>query len=291
MAGYRQIHTKIWKDGWFLDLCAADKLLFIYLFSNDRANLAGLYDLPVKVIVFETELTKMEIRDGLRRFEKQGKAHYEDGWVWIPNLLRYNAANVTSPKIQQHLKTTLEAVPDIPLKARWIEHYNGIVQSEYRIDTVSIPNSESGSEQEQEQEHDLEHEHDQDHEQEQDKDYAANAAPPPPTPPPKAKSSPKPKPAPLTEGQRGFLAPFGAKRYKTVAQREAVLVMEKEHGTAKLLEAATWAAERGMSVGAAVGAVRSALPNWGQKKPQNKGSPVGDPFEQGIRELYAEGSG
>lgn len=31
MANYRQIHTQIWRDNWFLDLEADEKLLFIYL--------------------------------------------------------------------------------------------------------------------------------------------------------------------------------------------------------------------------------------------------------------------
>ena len=45
MANYRQIHTQIWRDNWFLDLEADEKLLLIYLFSNDNSNQAGIYEL------------------------------------------------------------------------------------------------------------------------------------------------------------------------------------------------------------------------------------------------------
>lgn len=77
-----------------------------------------------------------------------------------------------------------------------------------------------------------------------------------------------PKPDPLTEGQRGFLDFFGAKRFKTIVQRDTVLELEQEYGTGKLLEAAKWAAKRGMNVGQAVVSVESALPKWGQPKKQ-----------------------
>ena len=156
MADYRQIHTKIWKDGWFLDLCAEDKLLFIYLFSNERANLAGLYDLPVKVIEFETGIPLEQVKSSLERFEKAGKVHCIDDWVWIPNLIRYNARNIESPKIQIHLKSLIAEIPDCELKQAWIEYYNGIVSDEYRIDTLYIPNP---HEHEHEKEHEKEHEH------------------------------------------------------------------------------------------------------------------------------------
>ena len=82
MGFYRQIHTKIWKDGWFLDLSSDHKLLFIYLFSNERANLVGLYDLPIKVICFETGLDREVVEAGLAVFvEQAGEAFYADGWL------------------------------------------------------------------------------------------------------------------------------------------------------------------------------------------------------------------
>ena len=164
MADYRQIHTKIWTDGWFLDLSAKDKLLFIYLFSNKRACLIGLYDIPLKVIEFETDLTRQEIEEGIARFEEAGKVAYQDGWIWIPNLMRYNAKNIQSPKIQAHIRSTINDVSDNELKQRWITHYNGIVDAQYRIHTISIPNL-----------------HEQEQEQEQEQEHSADAdAPPPP---------------------------------------------------------------------------------------------------------------
>lgn len=108
----------------------------------------------------------------------------------------------------------------------------------------------------------------------------------PPSKPEKRKPEPKSKSPPLTAGQRGFLDLFGAKRYKTIPQREAVEKMEREHGTEKLLAAARWAAERGMSVGQAVGSVRTALPKWGKAKKRGRGSSP-EPY-QGLKDWLAE---
>lgn len=156
MADYRQIHTLMWKDPWFLDLEADAKLLFIYLFSNEQACLAGIYNLSVKVIAFETDLDRERIETLLDRFQEDGKVQREGSLTWVPNLMKYNCKNVTSPKIQANLRSTLQMIPDCELKRSWIAYYNGIVGEQYRMDTLSIPYPESESE------------HEQEHEQEQE---------------------------------------------------------------------------------------------------------------------------
>ena len=97
MADYRQIHTKIWKDTWFLQLPAEDKLLFIYLFSNESTSVAGIYELPVMAMAFETGLSIEYVTEALERFREAGKVYYENGIVWVVNLRKYNAN--PSPKV------------------------------------------------------------------------------------------------------------------------------------------------------------------------------------------------
>ena len=165
MASYRQIHTKIWKDGWFLDLAPAEKLLFVYLFSNDRVNLLGLYDLPIKVICFETQMEQGTVEAGLARLEADGKVIYRDGWIWVKNLLRYNATNKDSPKIQAHIERTIEELPDIPLKGDMIAHYAPSIPYLYGM----IPNRT-------EHEHETDTETKTEQEREQQQTCGANAA-------------------------------------------------------------------------------------------------------------------
>lgn len=135
MADFRQIHTKIWKDGWFLDLEPSEKLLWIYLFSNDRATIAGIYEIPLKVIVFETGLDKQYCIDTLSIFYQQGKILYQDGIMWVFNLRKYHETQ--SPKIQTRIKSDFDAVPEGEVKNAYAQAYG--------IDTLSIPYLESES--------------------------------------------------------------------------------------------------------------------------------------------------
>jgi hypothetical protein len=91
----------------------------------------------------------------------------------------------------------------------------------------------------------------------------APAASPEPPAEELAKGEPE---TPLSKGQRDFLAAFGAKRFKTHVQRDAVLALEKTYGTKRLEECITWAAKRGMGLGEAVTAIESAIATWGQRK-------------------------
>ena len=175
MAEYRQIHTQLWKDSWVLDLSPDRKLLFIYLFSNERANLSGIYELPVRVMAFETGLPQEMIEESLRYFGECGKVEYDflSSYVWVRNLLRYNAKNERSPKIRAHLDSLMASLSDsCPFKSRWLELHG------YPIHTVSIPDlreqkeaKEQEQEHEQEQEQEKEHDHDQEQEQEQEKEH------------------------------------------------------------------------------------------------------------------------
>ena len=174
MANFRQIHTKIWKDPWFIDLPPERKLLFIYLFSNEQANMMGLYQLPLKVICFETDLSLATVEEGLAQFAADGKCYFEDNHVWIVNLFRYNANNPQSPKTQAHILKTLDDVPDIPLKARMIRHYSSIIPDIYPLHTPGIP---VPQEQEQEQDQQQEQEQEQEQEQQQQQEQEGASAP------------------------------------------------------------------------------------------------------------------
>jgi hypothetical protein len=79
----RIIHTKIWEDDFFVNLSRASKLLFVYLISNSRINLSGFFELPDRVITFDTGLTNKELEDSKK--ELIPKAVFYKGWVYIKN--------------------------------------------------------------------------------------------------------------------------------------------------------------------------------------------------------------
>lgn len=157
MAEYRQIQTRTWKDEWFLGLPPDFKLLFIYLFSNESASVAGIYEIAIPVMVFETGLSRERVEEGLAAFAAAGKAYYEDGVIWVKHLREYQASQ--SPKVRERIRRDLAQIADTPLRAQYIAYYGSDTPSA-APDTVSIGYPESASEQEQEQEHEREQEQD-----------------------------------------------------------------------------------------------------------------------------------
>jgi hypothetical protein len=50
----RYINTNFWKDNYIADLDPSEKLLFLYLITNPRTNIAGIYELNLREIAFDT---------------------------------------------------------------------------------------------------------------------------------------------------------------------------------------------------------------------------------------------
>lgn len=133
MANYRQIHVSMWKDEWILELEPAEKLLFVYLFSNESTSLSGLYKIAKRVICFETGLSMDFVSATLEKFAQAGKIYYEDGLIWVVNLRRYNRGG---PKVYTHILADVAAIPDCNLKRRYLAYY---ATETSRDDTSPIP--------------------------------------------------------------------------------------------------------------------------------------------------------
>jgi DnaD/phage-associated family protein len=135
MAEFRQIHTRIWKDDWFSELDLDAKLLFVYLFSNEQAEVGGVYELPIKYMSFEAGIPQERISKLLTYFEDAKKVYYRNGWVWVVNLRKYNESR--SEKVAIRIKKDLASLPDGELKKMYCEYYK--IPYRYPIDTLSIP--------------------------------------------------------------------------------------------------------------------------------------------------------
>lgn len=156
MADFYKIHSKIWTDSWFYELDIYQQHLFIYLFSNSRATIAGIYELPIAVMAAEIKMAPEQIRECFTVFEAAGKAFYQDGVVWVKNLRQYH--ETSSPQLQKKLQREIEIVKDCDLKRRYLAHYNsdpigpkeeeenGVVDLPFDgIDTISIPSGDGPS--------------------------------------------------------------------------------------------------------------------------------------------------
>ena len=136
MAYFRQIHVSTWKDPWFFDLEPDEKLLFIYLFSNENTSISGIYEIPFRVICFETGLSSEFVKVALDKFEEASKVYFENGVIWVKNLRKYNAS--TSEKIKKGIENDLAKIPECPSTQRYIAYYSPNIPYTKDIDTLSL---------------------------------------------------------------------------------------------------------------------------------------------------------
>lgn len=124
MAKQRYINTEFWDDEYILSLPTAGKLLFIYLFTNARATVAGVYKTTISHITFHTGMTAIEVDSWMQKFAADGKAVYRDGWLVMINTIRHqNTANVKIRSgIEEILKTCPQWIKDIVSDRSYMTH-------------------------------------------------------------------------------------------------------------------------------------------------------------------------
>lgn len=120
----RIIYTKFWTDDYTSDLNHKEKLVFLYLISNDKIGLCGTYELPDKHIKVDLDLTQIELDEIKKKFTKDNKFIFYKGWIKIINIDKYN--QFTGEKNEVAKNRELLLVP---------EHLSS---NQYPIDTVSI---------------------------------------------------------------------------------------------------------------------------------------------------------
>jgi hypothetical protein len=84
-----------------------DRYLFLYFLTNEKTNLAGVYEIPLRTIANETGLDKEEILRMLERLT--GKVEYKDGWVCLVNFVKHQ--NLGNKSIVKGIQNELDEVP------------------------------------------------------------------------------------------------------------------------------------------------------------------------------------
>lgn len=85
MATQRYISTSFWDDRWIRSLNPADRYLYLYLMTNPLTNIAGVYEITMDRIAFDTGYDERTLRPMLDRFAEAGKAvFFHDEWMILP---------------------------------------------------------------------------------------------------------------------------------------------------------------------------------------------------------------
>jgi hypothetical protein len=98
MSKLRSLNTCFWSDPWVEELNPEEKLLFIYLITNEKTNMLGIYESSIKKISFETGINILTVKKYLEGFEKVRKVKYLENHVIVINYMKHQKYN-TNMKI------------------------------------------------------------------------------------------------------------------------------------------------------------------------------------------------
>ena len=107
---YRQIATNLWEDNYILELNDKEFKVFVYLFTNHKVNLVGIYELPDRIICSMVGATLQELTKIKTKFQKDNKYAFYKGWIFINNFSKHNRYS-PAPNI---IKTFLKDFNSIP---------------------------------------------------------------------------------------------------------------------------------------------------------------------------------
>lgn len=127
----RSVQDRFWSDGWVRKLNPLDRYLFLYLITNEHTNWAGVYELEIGMMAYESGIDREELeRSMLPRLSP--KIIHVDGWVYVPNWIKHHMSDrgKLTPDQQKAIEKAWTSVPDnIRLKIKAIEETGGIPPS------------------------------------------------------------------------------------------------------------------------------------------------------------------
>ena len=108
MSKHRQIDTRFWSDSFIVELDPLDRYLFLYLLTNEHNNIAGIYELPLRTMAYETGLEPEMLKMMIKRLEE--KVVYFEGWVFLKNFIKHQ--NIESDTVKIGIRDNFALVPE-----------------------------------------------------------------------------------------------------------------------------------------------------------------------------------
>ena len=98
MSKLRSVSTAFWSDPFVEELTPTEKLLFLYLVTNEKTNMLGIYEASISKMSFETGIDKKTLSKALERFETVGKVKYINNFVFLTNYIKHQNFNPNMKK-------------------------------------------------------------------------------------------------------------------------------------------------------------------------------------------------
>jgi len=105
MAKHRYVNTHFWDDKYIMKLPPLYKLIFLYLITNPLANAAGVYEITIERMSFDTGVELKRVREALERFQADKKVVYfpASSHILLVNSLKNQPLN-------QNMKAGIESI-------------------------------------------------------------------------------------------------------------------------------------------------------------------------------------
>jgi len=151
MADYRYFKCKFWSDPYIRELRSDEKMVYIWMFTNEHTNQAGIYPIHESTIAVETGYPQKRICEILSKFLKDKKIVYTDQKIlWVKNFLRHQPNR--SEKVLKRIATDLKEINDPVLVNDFLKYYDTLsIPYGYPIDTLSSKEKEKEKEKEEEE--------------------------------------------------------------------------------------------------------------------------------------------
>lgn len=108
MSKQRVIKDELWDDEWFYELDPVEKLVWVFLLTNPRNNIAGVYQLSRRYGANATGLDTDVFVSVLTRFSEADKIKLSDEWIVLCNFHKHQSKN---PKVEAGVVRILESLP------------------------------------------------------------------------------------------------------------------------------------------------------------------------------------
>lgn len=93
MGKLRSVDTSFWSDPFIEDLTVDQKLIYLYLITNEKTNMLGVYEVSLKKMSFDTGVKIETVSKALEQFQKNGKIRYENNFLILLKFLKHQNYN------------------------------------------------------------------------------------------------------------------------------------------------------------------------------------------------------
>lgn len=87
----RLIETKFWKDSYIVTLTVEERLLYLYLLTNERVNIIHCYEITEREILFDTGIDRGILQKAKEKFQQDGKITFYKEYVFLNNSDKYES--------------------------------------------------------------------------------------------------------------------------------------------------------------------------------------------------------